>query len=68
MIRLTFVLAASLLLSGCATLGTVAIIGASAAVVSASANVFRAGRRDRMIIVDQSGRPIGQYYPQRRRP
>ena len=67
MIKLAFILAASLLLSGCATMSTLAIVGAGAAVVSASANVFRATKRDRVIIVDQSGRPIGQYYPQQQR-
>jgi hypothetical protein len=67
MIRIAFILAASLLLSGCATLGTIAVIGAGAAVVGASANVYRASKGDRMIIVDQAGRPLGQYYPPQQR-
>ena len=63
MVKIAFVLATSLLLSGCATLGTLAVIGAGAAVVGASANVYRATKRDRVIIVDQAGRPVGRYYP-----
>jgi malic enzyme len=67
MIKLAFVLVSSLLLSGCATISTLAIVGAGAAVVGASANVYRATKRDRVIIVDQSGRPLGQYDPQQQR-